>query len=143
MGLLEVLDGSLEHLDVIVAGHVLVAAVAVTLAVAHFAKDTAIGRGDALNGEQGAVGVEGGIHGGVAFQIHVLSGDLAVHSQLQSQLFGGEEAAFAVGNGDIDDIAHVHQAQPGALVGCDPGADDPALVTADGVEGQEFSLKSL
>ena len=115
--LLEILNSSLEHTDIVLTGNVAVQVLTDTLTVAHLAEDTAVGAGDALNGEQGAVGVEGGIHGGLAIQIHVLGGDLTILGQLQCQCFGGEEAAFAVGDGNVDDVAHIHQAQPGALVG--------------------------
>ena len=136
MELFKVTYSSLEHLNVVVAGNVLIAAIAEALAVAHLTEDTAIGRSDTLDSKQGAVGVEGSVHGGVAVQVHILGGDLTVLGQFQSQLLACEEAAFAVGDGNIHHIAHIHHAQPGALIGCDPGTDDPALVAADGVEGQ-------
>ena len=134
--LLEVFHSSLEHLDVVVAGDILVAAIAETFAVAHLAEDTAIGRGDALDGEDGAVGIEVDISGGLVQQIHVLGGDLTVGSQLADGLQACVEAALAVGDGHIEHIAHVHRAQPGAHVGGHTGADDPGLVAADDVVGQ-------
>ena len=70
MGLtLEILNSSLEHADVVLAGNVAVQILADTLAVAHLAEDTAVGRGDTLDGEQGAVGVEGGVHGPKALKL--------------------------------------------------------------------------
>ena len=57
-GLSEIPDRGFEHPVVVVAGHVLVEAVADALAVAHLAEDAAVGGGDALDGVQGAVGVE-------------------------------------------------------------------------------------
>ena len=86
--LLKVFNSGLEHTDIVVSGDVGVTAGAEALAVTHLAEDTAVGRSDTFDGEQGAVGVEGGIHGGVAFQIYVLGSDLTVLCQLQSQLFG-------------------------------------------------------
>ncbi|MBQ5902782.1 MAG: V-type ATP synthase subunit A, partial [Alistipes sp.] len=118
------------------AGNILVAACADTLAVAHLTDDTAVGRGDAFDGVQGAVGVECSVHGGVAVQVNVLGSDLTTRSQLLDQSIGSQELAFAVGDGDIDDVANVHQAQPGRLGGSNPGLNDTALVACDGVEGQ-------
>ena len=102
----------------------------------HFAEDPAIRRSNALDGAHGAVGVEGGVHGGLALQVNILSGDLAVFRQLLDQGLACQELALAVGNGHIVDIAHLGQAQPGALVGGHPGSYNPALMAADGVEGQ-------
>ena len=76
--LLKILNSSLEHADVVFAGDVFVQSCADTFAVAHLAEDAAVGGGEAFDGEQGAVGVEGGVHGGLALQIHILGSDLAV-----------------------------------------------------------------
>ena len=132
----KVFDRRFKHADVVLAGDVLVQAGTDALAVTHFAEDPAVGGGDALDGVQRAVGVEVNVSGGVALQVNVLGGDLAVGRQLTDQLFGCKELALAVGNGDIVHVAHVGQRQPGGLVGGDPGADDTALVAGDVVEGQ-------
>ena len=134
--LLEVLNSSLEHTDIVLAGDILVQSLADTLAVTHLTEDTTIGRGDAFNGAQGTVGVEVDVGSCLAAQIYVLGGDLAVCCQLGNQLGGSQELAFAVGNGHVHDIAHIHQAQPGTLGGGDAGVHNAALVAADVVEGQ-------
>lgn len=56
-------------------GHVAVQVVAATLGVAHLAQDTAVGARDALDGERGAIGVDGEIHARLAVLAHVLCGD--------------------------------------------------------------------
>ena len=134
--LLEVLDGGFKHTDVVLTGDVLVQSLADTLTVTHLAEDTAVGGGDAFEGTQRTVGVEVDVGSCLAAQIYVLGGDLAVCCQLGNQLGGSQELAFAVGDGDIDNVAHIHQAQPGALHGGDAGMNDAALVAADVVEGQ-------
>ena len=63
---LKILHRCFKHTDIVIAGDILVKTAANTLAVAHLAEHSAIRRGNALNGEQGAVGVESGIHGGLA-----------------------------------------------------------------------------
>ena len=84
--LFKVLHSGLEQLDIILAGDVFVQAGADSLAVAHLAQDSAVGGRDALNGVQGAVGVEVDIGGGVAVQVNVLGGDLTVCRQLCDKL---------------------------------------------------------
>lgn len=132
----EVFHGGLEHPQVVIAGNVLIKAGADALTVAHLAEDPAVRRGDALDGVQGIVGVEMHVAGGIALQIHILGGDLAVLRQLPNQGFFCQEPALAVGNGHIVHLPHAGQCQPGGLIGGDTGADDAALVPGDGVEGQ-------
>ena len=81
-GLFEILDGGLEHLDVVFTQHILIQAIADTLAVTHLVDDPAVGGGDALDGVQGTVGIEVDIAGGLVLQIHILGSDLAIGSQL-------------------------------------------------------------
>ena len=109
----EVFDRRFKHADVVLAGDVLVQAGADALAVTHFAEDPAVGGGDALDGVQRAVGVEVDVGGGIAVQINVLSGDLAIGRQLANQFLGGQELALAVGNGNIVHVAHVGQRSGG------------------------------
>ena len=90
----EVFDRRFKHADVVLAGDVLVQAGADALAVAHFAEDPAVGGRDALDGVQRAVGVEVDVGGGVALQINVLGGDLAVGRQPANQRFRGQELAL-------------------------------------------------
>ena len=59
-------------MQIVVARNVYVQLRTHTLGVAHFAQNTAIGRGNALNGPVGAVGIEMDVHGGIAGQIHTL-----------------------------------------------------------------------
>ena len=94
-----------EQPHIVLTGDVAVEAGAGALAVAHLAQDPAVGGGDALDGPGGAVGVEGGVHGGRAGEVHVLGGDLPVRSQALQHLRGGHEAALAVGDGDGVDAA--------------------------------------
>ena len=65
-GLLEVFDRGFKHTDVVGSGDVAVEMIADAFAVAHLAKDPAVGGGDALDGADRPIGIEGGIHGGVA-----------------------------------------------------------------------------
>ena len=104
--------------------------------MAHLAQNPAVGRGDALNGPDGAVGVDIHIHGGGTAQVHILRGDLSVFQELLQQSIGAEEAALAVGDGDIDHVAHLPSGQPGGAVGGDAGTDNAGLVPADDVEAQ-------
>ena len=81
----EVFDRRFKHADVVLAGDVFVQAGSDALAVAHFAEDPAVGGRDALDGVQRAVGVEVDVGGGIAVQINVLGGDLAIGRQLADQ----------------------------------------------------------
>ena len=56
--LFEILDSRLEHLDIVVAGDVLVQVAAFALGVTHLAEYSAVGRDDALDGVDGVVRVE-------------------------------------------------------------------------------------
>ena len=94
--LLKILNSSLEHTDIVVTRDITIAARADALAMAHLAEDPAVRRGNALNGKQRTVGVECSIHGGIAFQIHILGSDLTIDGKLMCQFFGCEEAAFTV-----------------------------------------------
>ena len=117
-------------------GHVAVQVVAATLGMAHLAQDAAVGARDALDGECGAVGVDGKIHAGLAVLAHVLRGDLAVGDQLSEHLVIGDKAALAVADGDGVGVVQAALRQPRGQVGRDAGAHQTALVATDGVERQ-------
>ena len=89
-------------------GHVAVQVVAATLGMAHLAQDAAVGARDALDGECGAVGVDGEIHAGLAVLAHVLRGDLAVGDQLGEHFVIGDKAALAVADGDGVGSSRLH-----------------------------------
>ena len=117
-------------------GHVAVQVVAATLGMAHLAQDAAVGARDALDGECGAVGVDGEIHAGLAVLAHVLRGDLAVGDQLGEYLVVGDKAALAVADGDGVGVVQAALRQPRGQIGRDASAHQTALVAADGVKGQ-------
>ena len=73
----EVVYGSLEHIDLVVAGYVPVQTLVVTLGVAHLTEYTAIGRGDTLDGECRVVRVEGDIGCRVTVKVYILGSYLA------------------------------------------------------------------
>ena len=102
----------------------------------HLAEDPAVGGGDALDGTHRIVGVEGDVVGGLAVEIHVLRGDLAVFRKRRHHFVACQEAAFAVGDGHGVDLAHLGLRKPRRAVGGDARAHQPRLVAADGVEGQ-------
>ncbi len=99
-------------------GHVTVQVVAATLGMAHLAQDAAVGARDALDGECGAVGVDG-IHARLAVLAHVLRGDLAVGDQLGEYLVVGDKAALAVADGDGVGVVQAALRQPRGQVGRD------------------------
>ena len=117
-------------------GHVAVQVVAATLGMAHLAQDAAVGARDALDGECGAVGVDGEIHAGLTGLAHVLRGDLAVGDQLGEHFIVGDKAALAVADGDGVGVVQAALRQPRGQVGRDAGAHQTALVATDGVERQ-------
>ena len=104
--------------------------------MAHFSENPSVRTGDTLDCKQRAIGVKCGIHRRIAVQVHILGSNLSVFCQLFGQFFRSKESAFTVGNGNIYNISHIHQAQPWALIRSDPGSYDPALVAANGIEGQ-------
>ena len=136
MDLLEVLDCGAEELHVVLAGNVAIELTADTLGVTHLTEDSTIGRGDTLDRADGAVGIEGGIHGGNAAQIHVLGSDLAVCGKLLHQFLACDEATLAVGDGNGVDLAHLCACKPGRLGGADTGTHQHGLVATDGVVAQ-------
>ena len=85
-----------------------------------------------------AVGVEALVHGGVAGQVHILRGDLAVcRSAPVSALSGAHEAALAVADGHGVDVADARMPlSHGLLSEAMHGAYQHALVAADGIEGE-------
>ena len=104
--------------------------------MAHLAEDTAIRAGDALDGEDGAVGVVLHVHAGAAVLIDVLGRDLAVGDEGVQHALRCHEAALTVADGHGVLVAHAALGQPGAAGGGDAGAHQHTLVAADGVEGQ-------
>lgn len=141
--LFEVLHAALEDLLVVVAVDVHCAAVASSLAVAHLAQDAAVGAGDAFDGHVGAVHVVLLVHGGVAVEVDILRGHLAVLEEAVEPLLRRHEAAFAVRDGDGVGGAQLGLAQPRAKVAGDARVGHLALVAADGVEGQRGCILGL
>ena len=76
--LLKVVYAAFKDFLVFGERYVLIQIFALALAVTHLAENSAVGRGNALDSEQRTVGVEGGVHGGIALQVNVLGGDLTV-----------------------------------------------------------------
>lgn len=89
-------------------GHVAVQVVAATLGMAHLAQDAAVGARDALDGECGAVGVDGKVHARLAVLAHVLRSDLAVCDELGEHFVIGDKAALAVADGDGVGSSRLH-----------------------------------
>ena len=104
--------------------------------MAHLAEDTAVRRGDAFDGEERVVGVEVYVRGRLTVRVDVLCGDLPVCGELADQLLARKEAPFAVGDRDGVHLADLGQGEPRGLVRGNAGADNAALMTGDGVEGQ-------
>ena len=94
-----------------------------TLGVCHFPEDAAAGGGDAFDGGEGAVGVEGVLHGGGAGGIAVLGGDLAVGGEGGESFRRGEKLALAVGDGNGVDFTDGHVREPRGRVRYNPGLD--------------------
>ena len=109
---------------------------AAAFGVAHFAKDEAAGAGDAFDGEGALVGVEGLGHGGGAVELGVLGGDLAVGGKGREGGVAGEEAAFAVGDGDGVEVADLAVGEPRGVGVGDAGGDVGGDVARDGVVGE-------
>ena len=63
------------------AGNILRDETAAALGVGHLTKDAAAGAGDAFDGRQRSVWVDGNLHGWHADLIAILGGDLAVSGQ--------------------------------------------------------------
>ena len=134
--LLKILHSRLEQLHIVLAGDVAVKAALPALAMTHLAQHAAVGGDDALDGTHRAVGVECGVHSGIAVQIHILGSDLAVCHQLLDQLLRCEEAALAVGNGHIVNLPDLGTCQPRRFVGANPCAHDLGLVAGNVIVGQ-------
>ena len=133
---LEIVYAALENRLILVAGDVFVQVLAAALRMAHLAEDTAIRAGDALDGEDGTVGVVLHVHAGAAVLINVLGRDLAVGDEGVQHALRCHEAALTVADGHGVLVAHAALGQPGAAGGGDAGAHQHTLVAADGVEGQ-------
>lgn len=73
--------------------------------MAHLAQHSAVGAGDAFHGPGGAVGVEAAVVGGIAVKVGVLGSNLAVGCQGFDLLVGGDEAAFAVADGNAVEVS--------------------------------------
>ena len=142
-GLLEVLYAGLEDLLVVVAVDVERGAFAPSLAVAHLAEDASVGAGDALDGHVGAVHVVLLVHGGVALQVDILGGYLAIGEEAVNPLLRSHEAALAVRDGDDVGLAQLGALQPGAEVRADARVGHLALVATNGVEGQRGGVGGL
>ena len=99
----------------------------------HLAEDAAVGAGDALHCQDGAVGVVAQVHARPAVEVDVLRGYLPVFNELLEQLGLADEAALAVGDGHGVYVADGALAQPGAEVRAHARAHEPALVAADSV----------
>ena len=87
-------------MHIVIARHVSVKRGADALAVPHFAKHPPVGGGDALDGADGAVGIESNIHCSISVKACILRGDLAVCGKLFDQLLRGEKTPLAVRNGN-------------------------------------------
>ena len=98
---LEIVHAALKNRLVLVAGDILVQVLAAALRMAHLAEDTAIRAGDALDGEDGAVGVVLHVHAGAAVLIDVLGRDLAVGDEGVQHALRCHEAALTVADGHI------------------------------------------
>ena len=128
-------------MQVVIARNIAVQCGTNTLCVAHLAQNAAIGRGNALNSLNRAVGVKVHIHGGNAIQVHVLGGNLTVLSQLGNQFLRAQEAALAVRDRYIHNITHIHRGQPGRIVGGNSSSDDFGLVATND-DGNVFHIHS-
>ena len=136
----KVLHASFEERLVFGAGDVLGNVGATAFGVAHLAEDAAAGAGDAFDGEGALVGVEGFSHGGSAIELSVLGGDLAVGDEGVEGFLIGEEAAFAVGDGNGVEVANLTLRKPRGVGVGDAGSDVGGDVTCDGVVGESHIL---
>lgn len=95
-----------------VAGNVLADDGATAFGVAHFPQNVTAGAGDALDGVDGAVGVKLWVHGGFATKVGVLRGNLTDFGEGADVLFGSVELSFAMGEGDVVEIADLTACEP-------------------------------
>ena len=95
-----------------VSGDVLADGGAAAFGVAHFSEDSAAGAGDTFYGVDGAVWIELGVHGGLAAEVGVLGGDLSGFGEGANVLLGGVEFTFAVGEGDVVEVANFTASEP-------------------------------
>ena len=109
ISLLEVLDAALnERLELIARGElgdVLVEARARALRVTHLAQDTAVGAGNTLDSQDGAVRVNGEAHARSTCCVNVLCCNLTVCLERFKQLVGGNKAAFSMADSNGVDVA--------------------------------------
>ena len=127
----EVVHARFEERLVEVAGDVLADVGAAAFGVAHFAEDSAARASDAFDGMDGAVGVEGGVHGRFAFEVCVLGADLSGGGEFLDVFVAGVEFSFAVGEGDVVEVAHFGAGEPGGEAGADAGGGVAGDVAAD------------
>ena len=104
-----------------VAGDVAGNVFAASFGVAHFAEDASAGADDAFDGVGGAVGVELNGVRGLSLRIAILEGDLALNVQTGEGGGVGDEASFAVREGQGVDFPSAHFREPGC--GNGGGAD--------------------
>ena len=104
--------------------------------MAHLAEDTAVRRGDTLDGAHGAVRVPRDIHGRITVQIGVLERYLTVLNQVVNDVLRRYEATLTVRERDGMQVTDVAGGQPRALHRGYASGGVAALVAADEVEGQ-------
>ena len=108
--------------------------------MAHLAENATIGARDALDGKHRAVGVYREVERGLATCVHVLRGYLACVLEALEQGPWCDEAPLSVADGDAVDVSQLACREPGGEVRGDAGVDEPALVAADGIEGERGAL---
>ena len=96
VNLCEVVCSSLEHVDLVVSGYVLVQTLVVTLGVTHLTEDPSVGRGDTLDGECRVVRVEGYIGCRITVKVYILRSYLAVFSEPAYLSLVAEETPLSV-----------------------------------------------
>ena len=94
------------------------------------------GGGDALDGADGAVGIESSIHCSISVKACILRGDLAVCGKLFDQLLRGEKTPLAVRNGNGVNISHLCSRKPRRSRRAHARAHELGLVAADDIVGE-------
>ena len=134
--LLEVTNTALEDLLILLARYVEVQVGALSFTVTHFAEDTAVRAGDALDTAHGAVRVPCDIAADLAAGRGVLGRDLSVFDEHAKCCIVRDEAALAVRYRDRMYVTRIDAGKPrGFRIGyaC---VDHTGNVAADRVEGQ-------